>query len=221
MCGGEIGRFLDFSKRASNDAFDAGNPFQNPHQIDTNLRNFAGTVAPFYNHMANKGGLQGKIMNHPGAAAAVVAAAIFGGEWLAGAEGAGGSGAGAGAAGDAAAAGAGGDAVGAGGGSAAAGTSASAGGAAAGAGGTAAGAGAGSSVWGTIGKSAAQAAASYAVQAATAPKPPKTTAPIGMPDQQAEQEAQRRALIEQISRRGRTSTILTSPGDSGSGSLGG
>ena len=50
---------------------------------------------------------------------------------------------------------------------------------------------------------------------------PKRTAAALTSQRLREQEAQRRALIEQMSRRGRSSTILTSPGDSGGGSLGG
>jgi len=47
-----------------------------------------------------------------------------------------------------------------------------------------------------------------------APKPPSAPAPLPMPDPLAQQNAQRQAVIEQLARRGRASTILTSPGDS-------
>lgn len=53
-----------------------------------------------------------------------------------------------------------------------------------------------------------------------APKPPKTKAPTAMPDPLAQQQAQQQKLLAQLARRGRSSTILTSPGNGG-GSLGG
>lgn len=55
------------------------------------------------------------------------------------------------------------------------------------------------------------------LQSALQPKPPKAPAPLSMPDPLAQEEARRRALIEQMARRGRASTILSQP----SGKLGG
>lgn len=52
------------------------------------------------------------------------------------------------------------------------------------------------------------------------PKPPKTKAPTAMPDPLAQQQAAQQKVIAQIARRGRSSTILTNPGNSG-GALGG
>lgn len=52
------------------------------------------------------------------------------------------------------------------------------------------------------------------------PKPPKTKAPQAMPDPLAQQQAQQQKLLQQLARRGRSSTILTNPG-SASGALGG
>jgi hypothetical protein len=85
--------------------------------------------------------------------------------------------------------------------------------------GSAAGAGAGaSSSWWDYGKTAAKALGPSLVNAAMQPKPPKTKAPTAMPDPLAEEQAQRQKLIEQLSRRGRASTVLTSASN---GSLGG
>jgi hypothetical protein len=53
------------------------------------------------------------------------------------------------------------------------------------------------------------------------PKPPKTKAPTAMPDPLAQQQAQQQKLLQQLARRGRASTVLTNPGNSAGGSLGG
>lgn len=85
--------------------------------------------------------------------------------------------------------------------------------------GSAAGAGAGaSSSWWDYGKTAAKLVGPSLLNAAMQPKPPKTKAPTAMPDPLAQEQAQRQKLIEQLSRRGRASTILTSATN---GSLGG
>ncbi len=97
-------------------------------------------------------------------------------------------------------------------GSAAAGT----GSAAAGAGG----AGGSSSSWMDYAKTVGKVLAPTVVSSLLAPKPPKAAAPIAMPDPLAQQQAQQQRVLQQLARRGRASTILTSPGDS-SGSLGG
>lgn len=47
-----------------------------------------------------------------------------------------------------------------------------------------------------------------------APKPPTAGKAIPMPDPLAQEQAKRQAVIEQMARRGRASTILTSPGNS-------
>ena len=54
------------------------------------------------------------------------------------------------------------------------------------------------------------------------PKPsaPKAPDPIEMPDPQAQQDAMREKILEQVSRSGRASTIMTSP-SAGGGKLGG
>lgn len=58
------------------------------------------------------------------------------------------------------------------------------------------------------------------VGAAVTPKPKLAVpTPVTMPDQSAIEAAQRKSLLEQFSRRGRASTILTSP--SGDSKLGG
>jgi hypothetical protein len=161
--------------------------------------------------------------------AAVVAAAVFGGGAAAGGSG---SGAGAGAAGTDAymagaaeyGAGTGGAAGGAGavagdtymGGAADAGAG---GGGSAGAGGAAGGAKSGStatsgsgttSTTGTMAKDVGKAVATQTLLQAMQPKAPKAGGPQAMPDPQATAEARKRKLIEQSSRRGRMSTILTS-----------
>ena len=56
-----------------------------------------------------------------------------------------------------------------------------------------------------------------AVSALLAPKPPKAPGVTPMPDPLAQDEARRRSIAEQMSRRGRASTIMTQPG----GKLGG
>ncbi len=82
------------------------------------------------------------------------------------------------------------------------------------------GAGAGSSGWMDFAKGAAKAVAPAVINSLLQPKPPKAAAPIAMPDPLAQQQAQQQKIIQQLARRGRASTILTSPGNSG-GSLGG
>lgn len=88
---------------------------------------------------------------------------------------------------------------------------------------------AGSSLVNTVGKSAFNAGVSTAVGSLLAPKPPQTqptvlpggkttTEPVPMPDPLAQEAASKRSIVEQLARRGRASTILTSPG---SGKLGG
>lgn len=79
--------------------------------------------------------------------------------------------------------------------------------------------GAGSS-WLDYGKTAAKVLAPTVVSSLLAPKPPKTKAPTAMPDPLAEQQATQQKVLAQLARRGRASTILTSPGNSG-GALGG
>ena len=86
---------------------------------------------------------------------------------------------------------------------------------------SAAGSGAGSgSSWLDYAKTAGKAIAPVVVNSLLAPKPPKAAAPIAMPDPLAQQQAQQQKILQQLARRGRASTILTSPGDA-SGSLGG
>jgi hypothetical protein len=92
---------------------------------------------------------------------------------------------------------------------------ASAGGGAVGSGGATAGAG---SSWLDYGKTAAKALAPTLLSSALQPKAPKTKAPTPMPDPLAEEQAQRKKIIDQMSQRGRASTILTSATN---GSLGG
>jgi hypothetical protein len=84
----------------------------------------------------------------------------------------------------------------------------------------AAGSGSGASSWTDYAKTAAKVLAPTVVSSLLQPKPPKTKAPTAMPDPLAQQQAQQQKLIQQLARRGRASTILTSPGNSG-GSLGG
>ena len=69
-----------------------------------------------------------------------------------------------------------------------------------------------------IGTSAATAAATAGVNQALAPKRPDLPKPLAMPDPAEQERARQRAIIEQLSRRGRASTILS---DSGPGTLGG
>lgn len=66
-----------------------------------------------------------------------------------------------------------------------------------------------------IGSVAAGAAsAGVSALASKGAAPPPAPKPIPMPDPQAQQDAQRRSLVAQLSRRGRESTILTDNGDS-------
>lgn len=88
------------------------------------------------------------------------------------------------------------------------------------AGGGASSGGSGASSWLDYGKTAAKVLAPTVVSSLLQPKPPKTKAPTAMPDPLAQQQAQQQKLIQQLARRGRASTILTSPGNAG-GSLGG
>lgn len=91
--------------------------------------------------------------------------------------------------------------------------------------GTAGGSGAGAttgtgSSWLDYGKTAAKVLAPTVVSSLLAPKPPKTKAPTAMPDPLAQQQATQQKMLQQLARRGRASTILTSPGAAG-GALGG
>lgn len=54
-------------------------------------------------------------------------------------------------------------------------------------------------------------AAGAGVAALMAPKTPGVKAPVAMPDQQNVDVARRRALVEQMARQGRASTILSDP----------
>jgi hypothetical protein len=84
----------------------------------------------------------------------------------------------------------------------------------------------GASFLSKLGDTAVNAGASAAVSSLLSPKRNASNAPsaeklpplIGMPDPLAQEEARKRALIEQMSRRGRASTIMTQPSD---GRLGG
>ena len=153
----------------------------------------------------------------------------------------GGAGAAAGLGGDTAAAGAGAEA-GAGGASAGAGASegaaatlpadvsvgttgaggatATAGGGAEAGAGAGAGAGGGSSAWVDYAKTAGKVLAPAVLSSVLAPKAPKAAKPQAMPDPLAQQQSMQQKIIDQMARRGRASTILTSPGNAG-GSLGG
>lgn len=81
-------------------------------------------------------------------------------------------------------------------------------------------AGGASSGWTDYAKTVGKVLAPTVVSSLLAPKPPKAAAPIAMPDPLAQQQAQQQKILQQLARRGRASTILTSPGGSG-GSLGG
>lgn len=70
-----------------------------------------------------------------------------------------------------------------------------------------------------LGKTALQIFGPAVASSLLAPKPPKTKAVSLMPDPLAEQQAAQQRLLTTMATRGRASTILTSPG--GSGSLGG
>lgn len=67
----------------------------------------------------------------------------------------------------------------------------------------------------TIGTAAATAAAGALVTSMLAPKPktPAVQAPTPMPGQNAGDAARRKSIMEQQSRQGRASTILTDGGD--------
>jgi len=69
-----------------------------------------------------------------------------------------------------------------------------------------------------LGKTALEVFGPSVVSSALAPRPPGAPAPTLMPDPLAQEEEQRRKVTEQLARRGRSSTIMTSPGG---GSLGG
>lgn len=77
--------------------------------------------------------------------------------------------------------------------------------------------GASGGFWGSVGNAAASAAAGQLVGKAMEPKP-KEPFRTPMPDPLAQQEARRKAIVEQVSRRGRASTILS---DLGNNKLGG
>ena len=70
-------------------------------------------------------------------------------------------------------------------------------------------AGGGGGLLGSVGEQLATAAGTAAVTQAMAPKRPDLPKPLAMPDPEATAEAKRRALTEQMARRGRASTILT------------
>lgn len=72
------------------------------------------------------------------------------------------------------------------------------------------------SSWVDYAKTAAKVIAPSVVSSLLQPKPPKTKAPTAMPDPLAQQQAQQQKLLQQLARRGRASTILTSPGSGGS-----
>lgn len=79
-------------------------------------------------------------------------------------------------------------------------------------------AGTGAAAGGSALTSAAVAAGTNAVVSSLLTPKQRTQQPgvapvIGMPDPLAQQEAQRRKIAEQLGRRGRASTILTSPSD--------
>jgi hypothetical protein len=79
----------------------------------------------------------------------------------------------------------------------------------------AAGAAGGSGLLGKAGETAAGAAASAGVTKLLAPKPPTIPGATPMPDLQAQDEARKRSIAEQMARRGRASTILTDAPTSG------
>lgn len=85
--------------------------------------------------------------------------------------------------------------------------------------GSGAAAGAGTSLGTAAVQAAAGAAAGALVSDALAPDPeaPKVQKQLGAPDPQAQEAARKRSLAEQLTRRGRASTVLTG----GSGTLGG
>jgi hypothetical protein len=79
---------------------------------------------------------------------------------------------------------------------------------------------------GTLGKTALNAGVSTAVGSLLAPKVPTVlpggkTAAVPMPDPLAQEAATKKSLVEQLARRGRASTVLTSPGGNSGGKLGG
>jgi hypothetical protein len=82
----------------------------------------------------------------------------------------------------------------------------------------AAGAGAASGLGTALGTAAVSAAAGAAANALLAPDAPKAKPGPAMPDPEAQEAARRRAIAEQIGRRGRASTFLS---DNPSGKLGG
>lgn len=86
--------------------------------------------------------------------------------------------------------------------------------------GAAAAAGTGGSALASYAGATAKVLAPAVVTSLLAPKPPKAAPVAAMPDPLAQQQAQQQKIIEQMARRGRSSTILTNPGSAG-GSLGG
>ena len=58
---------------------------------------------------------------------------------------------------------------------------------------------------------AATAAAGAGIASLMAPKTPGVKPPVSMPDQQNQDVARRRALVEQMARQGRASTVLSDP----------
>lgn len=87
---------------------------------------------------------------------------------------------------------------------------------------SAAGYGAGAAAGGGLAAAATKAAvggvASAGASALLTPKPPKVPGALAMPDAQAQEEARKRSIAEQMARRGRASTVLTAPA---AGTLGG
>ena len=89
------------------------------------------------------------------------------------------------------------------------GTGSAAGGATAGVAGTAVANTGGSTLLATLGKAAATTALTAGANSLLAPKAPGLPPVTPMPDPQAQEAARKQALIEQMSRRGRASTVLT------------
>ena len=71
------------------------------------------------------------------------------------------------------------------------------------------------------GKALAEASGYAAISSLLAPKRPDLPKPLPMPDPLAQDAARKKALIEQIGRSGRASTVLTVDGGNASGKLGG
>lgn len=78
----------------------------------------------------------------------------------------------------------------------------------------------GTSVLGGVGSAVASSLLAPGMPQGGGVQQPKTLAPSPMPDPLAQQAATKKSIVEQTTRRGRASTVLTSPGNS-SGRLGG